>query len=99
MKIHPVGTTFFHGDGQTYMTKLIAANCNFASMPKTSVADDYTVYNPNRGDRASFRNLVFKPTLMQLIAKDNFCVFTPYCFHNRALINFLCEIRVHTNFE
>jgi hypothetical protein len=34
MKIHPVAATFFHADGQTDMTKLIAANHNFANMPK-----------------------------------------------------------------
>jgi len=34
MKIHAVGTAFFHADGQTDMTKLTAANSNFANMPK-----------------------------------------------------------------
>ena len=34
MKIHLVGAAFFHADGQTDMTKLIAANHNFANMSK-----------------------------------------------------------------
>ena len=34
MKIHPVGAAFYHADGQTDMTKLIATNCNFANMLK-----------------------------------------------------------------
>jgi len=33
MKIRPVGDELFHGDGQTDMTKLIVAFCNFAKTP------------------------------------------------------------------
>jgi hypothetical protein len=34
MTIHPVGAELFHADGQTDMTKLIAAFRNFANAPK-----------------------------------------------------------------
>ena len=34
MKICPVGAELFHVDGQTGMTKLIVAFCNFANVPK-----------------------------------------------------------------
>jgi hypothetical protein len=34
MKIHPIEVDLFHADRQTYMTKLIAAFCNFANAHK-----------------------------------------------------------------
>jgi hypothetical protein len=34
MKIRPVGAELFHADGETDMTKLIAAFRDFASAPK-----------------------------------------------------------------
>ena len=35
MKIRPVGAELFHADGQTDMTKLMVAFCNFAKSSKT----------------------------------------------------------------
>jgi hypothetical protein len=82
------------------MTKLIAANRNFANMPKNQCCRWLYCLHPwQRGDRASFRYLVFKHTLMQLIAKDNFFVFTPYCFHNIGPNKLPLWTRLHTNFE
>ena len=34
MKIRPEGAALFHADGQTGMTRLIVAFCNFANAPK-----------------------------------------------------------------
>jgi len=34
MKVRPGGAELFRGDGQTDMTKLIVAFCNFADAPK-----------------------------------------------------------------
>jgi len=34
MKIHPVGATFFHADGQTDMKKIMVTFRNFAKAPK-----------------------------------------------------------------
>jgi hypothetical protein len=36
MKIQPMGAKLFHANGQTGMTKLIAALHNFANMPKVN---------------------------------------------------------------
>jgi hypothetical protein len=45
MKIHPVGATLFHVDGQTGMTKPTVTFHNFADMPKNATAapDGYTL--------------------------------------------------------
>jgi hypothetical protein len=37
MKIHPVGTEFFHTDRRTDTTMLIIAFCNFANAPKKRI--------------------------------------------------------------
>jgi hypothetical protein len=37
MKICPVGAELFHVDGQTGITKLTVAFCNFVNVPKNEV--------------------------------------------------------------
>jgi hypothetical protein len=90
-----------HADRQTGMMKLTLAFRNFANTSKNQCCRDlYCLHhqglcslttNPNSGDRAGFINLVFKPTLMQLIAKENLCVFMAYGFRNRALTTSPCK--------
>ena len=38
MKIHPVGSDFFHADRRTDMTKLIVVFRNFANAPNTGLS-------------------------------------------------------------
>jgi hypothetical protein len=46
MKIRPVGAELFHADGQTDMTKLIVAFCNFSNAPKHPGVCRFFVYSP-----------------------------------------------------
>jgi hypothetical protein len=55
MKTRPVGAKYYRADGQTDMTKLTVAFCNFANEPKNDVRWRHNINTENNKDAVLLR--------------------------------------------
>jgi hypothetical protein len=93
MKIHPVGTEFFHADGRTDMKKLLVAIRNFAKAPsKACVAAVYRVCSIIGN---LYLQTITRPKVNFVVTTDC-CNYSPYsltssgiCFSTRPPVSAL----------